>query len=144
MSLSEQKPCKSTYNKAAKGSKPKPPPPLSVRFSLEEHQVLKRKAGKLPISTYVRRAALGEDICKRDMRPARRRHQASADHEMIGRALGELGSARLGQNFSCIANALRNGVIEVSPETEAELKDACAAVFEMRDALISALGVKVL
>lgn len=56
--------------------------------------------------------------------------------------LGGLGQSRLASNVNQLAKAANMGALPVSPEVEAELLESCAAIREMREALVKALGVR--
>ncbi|MCF8466224.1 MAG: hypothetical protein K9G33_02380, partial [Sneathiella sp.] len=78
----------------------------------------------------------GDDVAQRKTRgkfPVK-------DHEALGRVLGALGSSRLSSNLNQLAKAANTGSLPVTPDTEAELREACAAVLVMREELLMALG----
>ena len=54
----------------------------------------------------------------------------------------KLDSSRLASNMNQIAKALNIGSLELTPETETALLEACADIYEMRNMLIKALGLK--
>ena len=58
----------------------------------------------------------------------------------MGRVLGALGGSRLSQNLNQLARAVNTGSLPVTPETERDLKEACAAVALIRAELMRALG----
>lgn len=62
------------------------------------------------------------------------------DKEALGRMAGALGQSRLSQNMNQLAKAVNSGSLPVTPETEAEIKEACREIAEMRAALLAALG----
>ena len=64
------------------------------------------------------------------------------DEEALARTLGTLGRFHLASNLNQIAKASNQGALPVSTELETELAKACADIWEMREALISALGVR--
>lgn len=130
------------FNKLAAAAKPKPrakpkcPPPFSLRLSFEERARLVRDAAGMSLGAYIRERLFGEDVAPRKTRgkfPVK-------DHEALGRVLGALGSSRLSSNLNQLAKAANTGSLPVTPETEAELREACAAVLVMREELLLALG----
>ena len=57
--------------------------------------------------------------------------------------LGGLGQSQLASTMGELARAAKMGALPVTPELEQELLEACSAIQDMREQLISALGVKV-
>jgi hypothetical protein len=54
--------------------------------------------------------------------------------------LGALGRSRLSSNLNQLAKAVNTGSLPVTPETEADLRQACRDVAEIRADLLRALG----
>jgi hypothetical protein len=112
--------------------------PLSIRFSDSEKALLAEKAGGLPLGTFIRAAVLGEGV---KPRLTRQRHPVR-NGEQLGSLLGLLGQSRMANNLNQLAKAANSGSLPVTVETEAELKQACAYVAEMRQLLLLALGIE--
>lgn len=111
--------------------------PFSIRLTDDEKRLLVSRAGKLPLGTYVR-----ELILDGKGRAARRRAaNPIKDHEALARVLAALGQSELAASLSHLAKAARIGALPVVPETEEEIKRACAAVIAMRSDLMRALGL---
>jgi hypothetical protein len=124
------------FNKIAStkvGAKAKREAPFSLRLSFEEMAALKKIAAGAPLGTCIK--ALLKDAIDQGKTVA----PAGHDGQAVGRALGELGKSRLSQNLNQLAKAVNMGALPVTPETEAEIQDACRAVKDMRDALMRAL-----
>jgi len=119
-------------------SRSKYPPPFSLRLTFEERAKLDALRGDIPLSQYIREELLGEDAAPRKRRG---RHPVK-DHEALGRVLGALGSSRLSQNLNQLARAVNTGSLPVSDAVEQELQEACAAVQDLRDDLLRALGAR--
>ncbi|MGE3992572.1 plasmid mobilization relaxosome protein MobC [Pseudorhodoplanes sp.] len=66
------------------------------------------------------------------------------DGEPLGRLLALLGQSRIANNLNQLAKAANQGALPVTVEVEADLRAACAEVFEMRLLLLRALGIKIL
>ncbi len=62
-----------------------------------------------------------------------------SDDEALGRVLGALGKSRLSNNVNQLAKAVNIGTLPVTPETESQLKQACADIAVMREELMRAL-----
>lgn len=122
-------------NKPVKAEKGKYPPPFSLRLTYEERARLERDAAGRPLGAHIREQLLGDDVSPRKKignRPVR-------DQEALGRVLGALGGSRLSSNLNQIAKAVNTGSLPVTPETEADLKQACREVSELRAELMRAL-----
>lgn len=124
------------FNKLAKDKRPKYPPPFSLRLSFEERSKLDMLRGSMPLGRYIREQVLGDDAAPRK----KRGRYPVKDHEALGRVLGALGSSRLSQNLNQLARASNTGSLPITPETEEELRQACADVKAIRDELLRALG----
>ena len=119
-------------------ARPKRLSPFSIRLTEAEKADLKERAGNHSMSAYIHRQLFGDEAPRR-----RFRRQPTTDHQAISKALGELGQSRLAANMNQIAKAANMGLLPVTPELRKELQEACADIRTMRDALISALGIKV-
>lgn len=125
------------FNKIASSkveAKTKRETPFSLRLSFEEKAELKKMAAGEPLGAYIKAVLFDE------RQTGVRRGKTSAQNgKAIGRALGELGKRRLSQNLNQLAKAVNMGALPVTPETEAEVQEACRAVKDMRDAMMRAL-----
>lgn len=111
------------------------PPPFSLRLTLEERARLEAEAGDLPLGAYIRERLLGDAVAPRK----RRGNSPVKDKEALGRVMGALGASRLSANLNQLARAVNTGSLPVTPETEAELQQACQEVAKMRADLLRAL-----
>lgn len=127
-----------SFNKIAKdeAEKPKYPPPFSLRLTYEERARLDAERGDQSLGGYIRERLLGDDAAPRK----KRGNSPVQDKEALGRVMGALGQSRLSANLNQLAKAVNSGSLPVTPETEAELIEACREVSEIRDALMRALG----
>lgn len=133
MSISER-----DFNAVA-AAKPKKKPreaPFSLRFTFEQMALLRAAANGVPLGAYIKAKLFDEPLEK----VRRRNTNPVKDHETLGRVLGSLGQSRLSQNLNQLAHATNTGSLPVSPEVEAELRQACADVKAMREELMRALG----
>lgn len=145
MTLNHTAPILSTFNSAsAREAQPQPKkkptkrnhPPFSLRLSEDERSHLKEQAGDQPLGAYIRDQLLGDDVKQK-----RRQVRQPAIHDaQFATLLGMLGESRLASNLNQLAKHANCGTLDVSPEVEAELKTACAAVIAMRNILLNALG----
>ncbi|MHC0054843.1 hypothetical protein [Actibacterium sp. D379-3] len=121
------------FNELAKPTPKKREAPFSLRLTFEEKAALKKLAGDKPLGGYIR-AILRDAIHQSKTLPE------ATDNEALGRVLGSLGKSRLSNNVNQLAKAVNIGALPVTPETEADLKQACADIAAMRSELMRALG----
>lgn len=128
------------FNKIASGkaaAKKAREAPFSLRLTFEERAALKKMAGGTPLGACIK-AILREAIARDQGVPA----SPQVDTESLGRVLGQLGKSRLSSNVNQLARAVNRGTLPVTPETDAEIKEACRAIQEMRRELLRALGTE--
>ena len=112
------------------------PPPFSLRLTYEERARLDAERGGMTLAAYIRERLFGVDAAPRK----KRGNSPVQDKEALGRMAGALGQSRLSQNMNQLAKAVNSGSLPVTPETEAEIKEACREIAEMRAALLAVLG----
>lgn len=112
------------------------PPPFSLRLTYEERARLDAERGSKTLAAYIRECLFGVDAAPRK----KRGNSPVQDKEALGRMAGALGQSRLSQNMNQLAKAVNSGSLPVTPETEAEIKEACREISEMRAELLAALG----
>lgn len=118
-------------------AKKKTAAPFSLRLTAEERTILNEQAGSRPLGTYIRSRILGDHAQKR-----RKIRRPSVDHKTLALILLELGRSRLSSNMNQLERAANIGVIDTSDSVIADLQDACRSIFQMREMLIVALGLK--
>ena len=111
-------------------------PPYSLRLTFEERQQLKRDAGNMPLSAYIRERLF-------DTPSPRKRtfRQPVKDEQTLAKLLTELGQSRLSSNLNQLAKASNSGSLPVTPETEQAIHQACEDVERMKEYLVHALGL---
>ncbi|MGX0878479.1 hypothetical protein ACSSV4_003178 [Roseovarius sp. MBR-154] len=112
------------------------PPPFSIRFTFEERAWMDAERGDKSLSAYIREHLFGANAAPRK----KRGNSPVQDKEALGRMAGALGQSRLSQNMNQLAKAVNTGSLPVTSETEAEIKEACRDIAEMRKELMVALG----
>lgn len=98
---------------------------------------MERDAGHQSASAYIKSRLFGDataPVRTRDLFPVR-------DHAALASALAKLGQSRIANNLNQLARAANLGALDLTPELEAELKEACAAVLEVRSLLVAAVGL---
>ncbi len=115
--------------------------PFSIRFDDHERALLDRGSGKLSWAAYIRQRLFGDCVDPKRLKSGKRREH-SVDKVALAKALGLLGQSRLSSNLNQIARAANIGTLPVTPELVEELHEACTDVRAMRNALMSALGLK--
>lgn len=111
--------------------------PFSIRLTDAEKAALLARAGRVPLGTYIRDALLSADVQAKRQRVT----NPAMDHIALARVLAALGQSRLSSNLNQLAKAVNIGALPVTPETEAEITNACRAVIAMRHDLVRALGL---
>ena len=114
------------------------PSPFSLRLTFEERAKLEQDAAGLSLGAYVRQRLFGKDVSPRHTRgkfPVK-------DHEALGRVLAALGASRISSNLNQLARAAHTGSLPITPETEEDLAEACAAIVAIREDLLRALGTR--
>lgn len=112
--------------------------PFSLRLSEAERAQLLAEARGTPLGSYIKTKVLGSPPPK----GRRRNGLPLEDQKALAQVLALLGRSHLASNLNQLAKAVHLGVLPVTPETEAELADACRAVIELRRLLIDALGLQ--
>jgi hypothetical protein len=113
-------------------------PPFSIRLTAEERATLEDRADGIPLGAFVKSVLFAENAAS-----YRNAHRAvPADRQALGQLLAALGASRLASNLNQLAKAANQGALPVTVETEADLRQACAGVAEMRALLLRALSVK--
>ena len=109
---------------------------ISLRLTEEERAQIAQKAGSMSLSDYIRCTVL--------LTPCPRKHRLKApikDHKPLAQILALLGASRMASNLNQLARGLNTGSLIVTLETEEMIKEACTAIFQMRDLLLQALGL---
>jgi len=116
----------------------KKPTPFSLRLSFDERARLEQDASGMALGAYIRDRLFGEEAAPRQTRG----HFPVKDYAALGRVLAALGQSRLSNNLNQLAKAVNTGSLPVTPETEADLRQACKDVQAMRRDLLIALGLQ--
>lgn len=112
--------------------------PFSLRLTPEDRQRLEREAAGIPLGSYIRAKALDEPPPVK----LRRSGLPIRDRRSLARMLALLGRSRLANNLNQLAYLGNIGSLPFTPETEAELLEALAAVRDLRRLLVMALGLE--
>ena len=112
------------------------PPPFSIRFTFAERARLDDERGRKTLAAHIRERLFGKDVGPR-RKPG---NSPIKDAAALGRVLGALGASRLSSNLNQLAKAVHMGSLPVTPETEAELVEACREIQEIRADLLRAFG----
>lgn len=110
--------------------------PVSIRLTEEERVALEHAASGQTLSGYIR----NQIFTGGDQKRPPRQPGPVQDQKALAQALGLLGAMDLGPSLRTLARAAEDGVLSLSPETEAELMHACAAVIAIRAKILRALG----
>ncbi|MEJ0017601.1 MAG: plasmid mobilization relaxosome protein MobC [Acetobacteraceae bacterium] len=140
-----------SFQPAATGQTPQPKtkgrakrlPPFSLRLSGEERAQLVAEAAGAPLGAYIKAKVLGDSRHTRS-RPIRQGRVGLVveDKKLLGQVLGRLGQSRIASNLNQLAHLAHIGALPVTPEIEAELREAYHEVRDIRRLLLTALGFK--
>lgn len=113
----------------------KRPAPLSIRVSEAERAWLTEQAAGGSISAFVKqRVFRGSGIA-----PAGRSGGTRIDDATAAKILAALGQSRIASNLNQLAKAVNIGSLPVNEETERDIREACAAVIQVKAALMTCL-----
>jgi hypothetical protein len=122
-------------------------PPLSLRLTFAERAFLEKKAGSLPLSSYIKNELFGGSSSGDGPRlgapglnmggAPRRVHDST---RLLAQVLAKLGDSQLGPSMAELARAASTGSLYVSDLVEGQLVQACADIAEIRLLLLEALG----
>lgn len=114
-------------------------PPLSVRFTPEERVRLEHAAAGMPLGTYIKLKLFDPSAI-----PERRRRGSAPvrDQQTLARLMGWLGQSQIARNLALLAEAATSGSLQLDPDTQAMLRQACADIAAIRDILVKALGIR--
>jgi len=90
------------------------------------------------LGRYIRDRVLGSEQQKR-----RTSRKPKLDEKQLAQLLAALGQSRQSSNLNQLAKHANMGTLPIHRDIAGELREACQAVRVMRDALLSALGLKV-
>lgn len=124
------------FHKYADKPAAKQPPPFSLRLTQDEKAQLLAEAGHKPLGFYIRERLFGANAAPRK----RQGNSPVKNQEALARVLAALGQSRLSANLNQLAKAVNTGSLPVTPETEADLQQACHEVSALRADLLRALG----
>lgn len=113
------------------------PAPFCLRLSREDRARLEAEAKGTPLGTYIKAKVLGDAAPPR----IRRSGMAVADQAALAKALALLGQSRMASNLNQLARLANSGALPLTPETEEELRSSLRAIRELRDLLVTALGL---
>ncbi|RFB04273.1 plasmid mobilization relaxosome protein MobC [Parvularcula marina] len=115
--------------------KTKRPAPLSIRVSEAERVWLNEQAAGGSISAFVKqRIFRGSSIA-----PAARSGGTRIDDTTAAKILAALGQSRIASNLNQIAKAVNLGTLPMNEETERDIREACAAVIQVKAVLMACL-----
>lgn len=114
-------------------------PPFSLRLTFEERARLEELAGSEPLGSYIKRKVFnGKGAGARRARSRKRR--PIKDEKKLAQVLAMLGQSRIANNLNQLAKAANIGTLPMMPDTERDIRRACADVALMRRELLRALG----
>lgn len=129
----------SNNNKLEKKQTSKKDPPFSLRLTFEERARLEELAGDEPLGSYIKRKVFDRKGTGTKRARSRTRRPIK-DEKKLAYVLAMLGQSRLANNINQLAKATHMGTLPVMPDTERDIRRACADIALMRRELLRALG----
>lgn len=111
--------------------------PTSVRFTAEERAQVESHAAGMSLSDYIRMRVLDPDAPT----PQRRNKVPVKDHSALAKALALLGASRVPNNLNQLARANNSGSLVLTPDIASELREALRHIWDIRQAIFTALGI---
>ncbi len=111
---------------------------VSFRVTEAEHTILYHMAetARMTVSKFIIHKLFDGDAQPR----IRNDKVIIGDRKIFARIFSLLGASRIASNLNQIAKSLNQGLLHLSPEMEANLREACDAIIEIRDLLLEVLG----
>jgi hypothetical protein len=110
------------------------PAPFSVRLNPEERRRLEAEANGVRLGTYLKAKILGDVAHTRAVKVEERKP--------LAQALALLGQSRIPNNINQLAYLANIGALPLTPETIADINEACAIIKEIKALLLEAVGKK--
>lgn len=114
-------------------------PPFSLRLTFEERARLEELAGDEPLGSYIRKQIFDSDG-RGPRRQRRKSRRPVQDEQKLAKVLAMLGQSRIANNLNQLARSANLGTLPMMPDTERDIRRACADVALMRRELLRALG----
>lgn len=111
---------------------------LSVPLTPEQKRDLVRRAGAKPVSAFARDVLFPAN----DNQPPRRVRRRKDREQLAAAILAQLGKGEAAASLREIAHGVRLGIVVVTPETDAALREAADNITLAAQAALRALGVK--
>lgn len=113
------------------------PAPLSLRLTPEDRQRLERDAAGMSLGSYIRWRLFDPD-----KPPPRQRGKAPIKHHRaLSEVVAKFGRSHIASNLNQLAKAANSGSLVVTPDVEADLREAIEHVADIRRLLIAALDL---
>jgi len=118
----------------------KPRALLSVPLTPEQKSELARRAGAKPVSTYAREVLFPVNDNAPPLPPRIRRDKGR--EALAASVLAQIGKSEVASSLREIARGVRLGIIVLTPETDAALREAAESVHAAAQAALRILGVR--
>lgn len=109
-----------------------------MRLTPEERVRLEHDAAGMSLGSYVRWRLFDPTSPP----PRHRGKFPVKDHQALSRVLAALGQSRIANNLNQLAAAAHIGGLPVTPDIEADLREAAAHIATMRQMLLAALDFR--
>ncbi len=116
-------------NKPARQSKP-----ISLRITATQRRDLERRAGKKPLSIYIRAQLFAAND--------NARVSGKNNRQALAQILAKLGQNGIANNLQTLADAARSGSLVLDEESKAALLQASDDIAAIKSLLMQSLGIK--
>ena len=118
--------------------------PVSIRFTADELYELKRLAGDLPLSVFVRQRLFDSEGSRTNEKlpPPSGRLTVQGRQKLLAQILLKLGQIRCVDNVNETLQGIQSGLIEASPEVCTSLDALTRELATIRVELLKALGFR--
>jgi len=116
--------------------------PISIRLTQEEIVELKRLAGSLSVSEYMRRQLFGDVANVKSENASEMRLTPQARQKLLAQILMRLGQLDTVKNVNLLIESIETGLIYVSPEVLSEFSALHREIQNLRQDLLKALGLR--
>lgn len=120
------------------GDKPDRTPPFSLRLTKEERIELERRAGTMPLGSYIKSVVFAANAPTYRVR----RKPPVADQQALADVLACLGASRIANNLNQLAHAANTGTLYFDHDTKTDIARAAGDIQAMRLMLMRALGMR--
>ncbi|MBL1420876.1 MAG: hypothetical protein COC24_010245 [Alphaproteobacteria bacterium] len=112
--------------------------PFSLRLTFEERAILKRNAGSMTLSAYIKSQIFPDNAAKYK----KNSYAPKTSAKRLSQLLAKLGSSNITNNINVIASEINSGTLLFDEDIKSNINQACIDIQDMRILLMQGLGMK--